>query len=105
MQLSASDKQHLFDLYSSKGRNCCYEFDWPCFGMAYGNPRFRERGRVLTKVVLERSRMVLCSADRGAHGRNGYWRAPLEKTLRNLMDRGWPESCHSELASPCFVIP
>ena len=48
-------------------------------GMAYGNPRFSELGKVLTKVALERSRMVLCSPDWGAHGRNEYW--------RNLLDR------------------
>ena len=38
--------------------------------MAYGNPRFSELGKVLTKVALERSRMVLCSPDWGAHGGN-----------------------------------
>ena len=47
--------------------------------MAYGNPRFSELGKVLTKVALERSRMVLCSPDGGAHGGNEYW--------RNLLDR------------------
>ena len=39
----------------------------------YGNPRFSEPGKVLTKVALERSRMVLCSPDWGAHGGNEYW--------------------------------
>ena len=47
--------------------------------MAYRNPRFSELGKVLTKVALERSRMVLCSPDWGAHGGNEYW--------RNLLDR------------------
>ena len=47
--------------------------------MAYGNPSFSELGKVLTKVALERSRMVLCSPDWGAHGGNEYW--------RNLLDR------------------
>ena len=47
--------------------------------MAYGNPRFSELGKILTKVALERSCMVLCSPDRGAHGGNEYW--------RNLLDR------------------
>ena len=47
--------------------------------MAYGNPRFSELGKVLTKVALERSRMVLCSPDWGAHAGNEYW--------RNLLDR------------------
>ena len=68
----ASDKQHVLDLDCSKGKNWCYKFYWPSFGMAYGNPRFSELGKVLTKVALERSRMVLCSPDRGAHAGNEY---------------------------------
>ena len=79
MELFASDKQHVLDLYCSKGKNCSYKFYWPSFGMAYGSPRFSELGKVLTKVALERSRMVLCSPDWGAHGGNEYW--------RNLLDR------------------
>ena len=47
--------------------------------MAYGNPRFSELGKVCTKVALERSRMVLCSPDWGAHGANEYWRTLLDK--------------------------
>ena len=79
VELFASDKQHVLDLYCSKGKNCCYKFYWPSFGMAYGNPRFHEQGRVLTKVAPERSRMVLCSPDWGAHGGNEYWRTLLDK--------------------------
>ena len=79
VELFASDKQHVLDLYCRKGKNCSYKFYWPSFGMAYGNPRFSELGKVLTKVALERSRMVLCSPDWGAHGGNEYW--------RNLLDR------------------
>ena len=40
VELFASDKQHVLDLYCSGGKNCCYKFYWPSFGMAYGNPRF-----------------------------------------------------------------
>ena len=47
--------------------------------MAYGNPKFRELGRVLIKVALERPRMFLCSPDWGAHGGNEYWRTLLDK--------------------------
>ena len=63
VELFASDKQHVLDLYCSKGKNCCYKYYWPSFGMAYRNPRFSELGKVLTKVALERSHMVLCSPD------------------------------------------
>ena len=47
--------------------------------MAYGNPRISELGKVLTKVALERSRMVLCSPNWGAHGDNEYWRSLLDR--------------------------
>ena len=47
--------------------------------MAYGNPRFSELGKALTKVALECSRMVLCSPNWGAHGGNEYWRTLLDK--------------------------
>ena len=79
VELFASDKQHVLDLYCSRGKNCCYNFYWPSFGMAYGNPSFSELWKVLTKVALERSRMVLCSPDWGAHGGNEYWRTLLDR--------------------------
>ena len=53
--------------------------------MAQRNPRLSELGKVLTKVALERSRMVLCSPDWGPHGGNEYWRTLLEKvTLTSI---------------------
>ena len=79
VELFASDKHHVSDLYCSKGKNCCYKFYGPSFGMAYGNLSFSELRNVLTKVALERSRMVPCSPDQGAHGGNEYWRTLLDK--------------------------
>ena len=79
VELFASDKQHVLDFYCSKGKNCSYKFYWPSFGMAYGNPRCSELGKVLTKVALESSRMVLCSPDWGAHGGNETWRTLLDR--------------------------
>ena len=79
VELFASNKQHVLNLYCSRGKNCRCKRYWPSFGMAYGNPRFRELGKVLTKVALERSRMVLCSPDWGAHGGNEYWRTLLDR--------------------------
>ena len=85
VELFASDKQRVLDLYCRKAKNCCYKFYRPSFGMAYGNPRFSELWKVLTKVALERSRMVLCSADLRAHGGNEYWRTLLDKlTLTSI---------------------
>ena len=42
-------------------------------------PRFSELGKVLTKVALECSRMVLCSPNWGALSGNEYWRTLLGK--------------------------
>ena len=79
VELFASDKQHVLDLYCSKGSDCCYKFYWLTMGMTYGNPRFSELGKVLTKVAYERSRLVICTPDWGAVGDNQYWRELLEK--------------------------
>ena len=79
VELFASDKQHVLDLYCSKGEDYSCKLYWPSFEMAYRNPKFSKLGKVLTKVALERSHMVLCSPDRGAHGGNEYWRTLLDK--------------------------
>ena len=85
VELFARDKQQILDLYCSKGEHCCYKFYWPSFRMAYGNPMSSELVKVLTKVALERSRMVLCSPDSGADGGNEYWRTLLDKpTLTSI---------------------
>ena len=72
VELFASNKQHVLYIYCSKGRNCSYKCYWPSFRMAYGNPRFSELEKVLTKVALERCRIALCSPDWGAYGGNEY---------------------------------
>ena len=35
----------------------------------------------------------------------GERKETMEKILRDFIERGWLESCHSEWASPCFVVP
>ena len=85
VELFASDKQPVLDLYCSKRQNCCYKFYSPSFPMAYRNARFTELRRVFIKVALDCSRMVLCSPDLGAHWGNEYWRTLLEKlTLTSI---------------------
>ena len=79
VELLASDKQHVWDLYCSNGRSCSYKFYRPSLGMAHGNPRFSELGNVLTKVALDCSSTVLCSPDWEAHGGIEYWRTLLDK--------------------------
>ena len=36
---------------------------------------------------------------------SGERREAMEKILREFLARGWLEPCHSEWASPCFVVP
>ena len=35
----------------------------------------------------------------------GERKQAMEKILREFIERGWLEPCHSEMASPCFVVP
>ena len=70
----------MLDLYCSRERNWCYKFYWPPFRIAYRKPRFSDLGKVLTKVALAGSRMVLCPFDWGTHVGNMY-RRTLFKTL------------------------
>ena len=35
----------------------------------------------------------------------GEWKEAMEKIPREFIDRGWLEPCHSQWASPCFVVP
>ena len=35
----------------------------------------------------------------------GEKKEAMEKIYREFIDRGWLEPCHSEWASPCFVVP
>ena len=35
----------------------------------------------------------------------GERKEAMEKILRDFVERGWLELCHSEWASPCFVVP
>ena len=64
---------------AARGRTAATNFTGPLSGWPTGTPGFSELGKVLTKVALERSRMVLCSPDWGAHGGNEYWRTLLDK--------------------------
>ena len=45
VELFASDKQHVLDLYCSKGPNCCCKFFLPSFGWPRGTPGSVNWGR------------------------------------------------------------
>ena len=79
LELFSSEKPHVFDPHFSKEKKCSYTFYSPSLGMAYGNPSISELGKVLTKVALERSCLVLCSPDRGPPGGSEYWCTLLGK--------------------------
>ena len=35
----------------------------------------------------------------------GQRKEAMEKIVREFINRGWVQACHSEWASPCFVVP
>ena len=41
----------------------------------------------------------------GEFALRGERKEAMEKILREIIERGWLEPCHSEWASPCFVVP
>ena len=41
----------------------------------------------------------------GEFALRGERKEAMEKILRDFIQRGWLEPCHSEWASPCFVVP
>ena len=41
----------------------------------------------------------------GEFALRGERKEAMEKILRDFIERGWLEPCHSEWASPCFVVP
>ena len=70
---------------AAKGTIAATNFTGPLSEGPTGTPASAGLGKVLTKVALERSRIVLCSPDWGAHGGNEYWRALLDKlTLTSI---------------------
>ena len=42
---------------------------------------------------------------RGEFTLQGERKADMDKILPEFINRGWLEPCHSECASPCFVVP
>ena len=66
-------------LYCSRHLNNAYIFYWRSMGLCYANPRLSQLAKVLTKIALEESRVILCTPDWGTTGQHAYW--------RRLMDR------------------
>jgi len=52
----------------------------------WANPPFSKLARVLTKVALEKVKMVIITPDWGNSGQNAYWRRLLDRlTVRRLI--------------------
>ena len=79
VELSASQQQHNMQLYCSKHMNNAFRFFLKAMGLAYANPPFSLRAKVLTKMAYEGGRLVLCTLDWGCLGERAYWRGLLDR--------------------------
>ena len=79
MELSASQQQHIMQLYCSKQLNNAFRFFWKAMGLAYANRPFSLLAKVLTKIAYEGGRMVMCTPDWGCFGEHAYWRRMLDR--------------------------
>ena len=74
VELFTSKEQHMMQLYCSRYLNNAYRFYWRSMGLCYGNPRFSQLAKVLTKTTLEGARVILCTPNWGGTGEHAYWR-------------------------------
>ena len=65
-------------LYCSRYLNNAYRFYWRSLGLCYANPPFSLLAKVLTKIALERARVVPCTPDWGTTGEHAYSRRLLD---------------------------
>ena len=79
VELFASKEQHMMQLYCSRYLNNAYRFYWRSIGLCYANPPFSQLAKVLTKIALERARVILCTPDSGTTGEHTYWRQLLDR--------------------------
>ena len=74
MQMSASQQDHIMQLYCSKHLINAFRFYWKAMGLAYANPPFSLLAKFLTKIAYEGARVVMCTPDWGCSGEHTYWR-------------------------------
>ena len=79
VELFASKEQHMMRLYCSRYLNNAYRLYWKSMGLCYANLSFSQLARVLTKITLEVTRVVLCSPGWGTTGEHAYWRRLLDR--------------------------
>ena len=78
VELFASKEQHMMQLYCSQYLRNAYYFYRKSMGLCFANLAFSQLAKVLTKIVLEGARVVLCSPDWGTTGEHSYWRRLLD---------------------------
>ena len=66
-------------LYCSKHLNNAFRFFWKAMGLAYANPPFSLRAKVLTKIAYEEGRVFMCTPDWGSTDKHAYWRRMLDR--------------------------
>ena len=76
---SASQQQHIMQLYCSKQLNNAFRFFWKAMGLAYANPPFSLLAIVLTKIAYQGGRVVMCNPDWGCSGEHAYWLRMLDR--------------------------
>ena len=74
VELFASQRQHIMQLYCSKHLNNAFRFFWKAMGLAYANPPFSLLAKVLTKIAYEGRRVIMCTPDWGCSGEHAHWR-------------------------------
>ena len=74
----ASKEQHTMQLYCWRCLNNPYPFYWRSIGLCYANLPFFQLAKVLTKIALERARVVLCTPGRGPIKKHVYERGSLD---------------------------
>ena len=57
--------------------NRCH-FSWRSRGLCYANPPFPQLAKVLTKIALERGRIVLCTLHLGIAREHANWRRLMD---------------------------
>lgn len=82
VDLFASQKNKQEALFCSR-RNSAWRYDWSLLAsggsVLWANPPFSKIEQVLTKVVLEKVRMVITTPEWGASGSSARWRSLLDR--------------------------
>ena len=78
-KIKPQTSNHIMQLYCSKQLNNAFRFSWKAMGLAYANPPFSLLPKVLTKIVYEGGRVVMCTPDGGCSGEHAYWCRMLDR--------------------------